>query len=66
MATRVTTTKEKSAVHYLPIIFVSDPDNYRSGNDGQLAPTSGRGIPTWVWESPSRGRRRGLRGKRKR
>ena len=54
-------------MHYLPIIFVSDPEAYRSGNDGHLAPTHGRGIPTWTWESPSGGRRRrALKAKRRR
>jgi len=68
VATPVTFDEGVTTVHYLPIIFVSDPDGYRSGNDGHLAPTAGRGVPTWIWESPSgsRRRRRALKAKRRR
>jgi hypothetical protein len=53
-------------MQYLPIIFVSDPESYRSGYDGHLAPTYGRGVPTWIWQSPSRGRRRARKANRSR
>jgi hypothetical protein len=50
-------------MQFLPIIFVSDPEAYRSGADGHIAPSYGRGVPTWIWQSPSSRRKRGRRSR---